>query len=452
MSSSLELDADGFTQIVDLDVPRVDLVDKAANGTKFLLMKSEDPQGAGLLDTDTVRALAKATTELEETPVSDPIVKDDLDPTEPLVGDSPSAATPASPEWEQVDADSAKKWIAVLNFARYAVSELSAREIAEANVAGSDDGYDNAWNLDDAACAIDYAIGQLAVYAAGEEGDIAIAEEIAKALQPLNGLDLGATQSAIALRKSGRVLSAGNEERIRNAVDNLTKVLDTLPAAPEEETTVAKNENTEPDAAEVAKAEDENTEPEQPIVKDDGDGDDADPLVVCFDSKGNIIGVVPKSQIQPVEGAAAPEDAAAPAPAAAAAEDTAAAPKADAGVAADVAKGEETPAGGDFTKELAELRSLVKSQGEEIEFLKSPARPRVALNGVTPKGALPLPEHNRQDGEADLAKAALSDEEIDALKKTAMQGATPQERQAAAERLTEATTALWQHGRATFAG
>jgi hypothetical protein len=450
MTSSLELeDEDGFTKIVDLDVPRVDLVDRAANGTHFLLTKSEESADAGLLSTDQVRALAKASTELEEPPVSDPVVKDNLDPTETLVGDSPAASTPSSPEWEQVDHDTAQKFISILNFAQYAITELAGRE-AQEGVAGADDGWENEWNLEDAACAIEYARGILAVYAAGEKGDIEISEEmekasaIVKALQPLAEFDIVGTQSAVAVRKSGRVLSAKNETLLRDAAEALTKVLGSLPLAPETEETVTKND----ESVEVEKTEGE--EVTEPVVKADDDttDDTDDQLVVVFDSNKNILGVVPESAIQPVKGAAAPE-AEAETPAAPAAEDTTAAPKADAGIAADVAKGEEPDAAeGDFTKELAELRELVKSQAEDIKFLKSPAKPRVAMNGVTPKGPMPLPQNDRQT--TDVEKSEVTEEEIDVLKAAALTG-TVAEQEAAKNRLTEITAASWQDLRAQAA-
>ncbi|HEY3717460.1 MAG TPA: hypothetical protein VGL39_23290 [Jatrophihabitantaceae bacterium] len=47
---------DEFTEIHEADIPRVDLVGKAANGAKFLIMKSGRP----LMSASTVRAIAKA--------------------------------------------------------------------------------------------------------------------------------------------------------------------------------------------------------------------------------------------------------------------------------------------------------------------------------------------------------------------------------------------------------
>jgi hypothetical protein len=58
-------DPDGWTEVVDGNVPRVDLVGKAANGApRFLLMKADS---AGLLDPSVVRDLVK-----EATPEPDP--------------------------------------------------------------------------------------------------------------------------------------------------------------------------------------------------------------------------------------------------------------------------------------------------------------------------------------------------------------------------------------------
>ena len=47
---------DEFTELVDAEIPRVDLVDKAANGTRFLIAKQADGT-AGLLDPGIVRSL-----------------------------------------------------------------------------------------------------------------------------------------------------------------------------------------------------------------------------------------------------------------------------------------------------------------------------------------------------------------------------------------------------------
>jgi hypothetical protein len=44
-----------FTELVDADIPRVDLVDKAANGMRFLIAKNDD--SAGLMDPEFVRDL-----------------------------------------------------------------------------------------------------------------------------------------------------------------------------------------------------------------------------------------------------------------------------------------------------------------------------------------------------------------------------------------------------------
>lgn len=48
---------DDFTELRDADIPRVDLVDKAANGTRFLIAKKESGGQAGLLNADFVRDL-----------------------------------------------------------------------------------------------------------------------------------------------------------------------------------------------------------------------------------------------------------------------------------------------------------------------------------------------------------------------------------------------------------
>lgn len=52
----MTLHEEEFTELRDADIPRVDLVDKAANGTRFLIAKQADGQ-AGLLSPDLVRDL-----------------------------------------------------------------------------------------------------------------------------------------------------------------------------------------------------------------------------------------------------------------------------------------------------------------------------------------------------------------------------------------------------------
>jgi hypothetical protein len=61
---------DEFTELVDFHPDRVDLVGKAANGTRFLIAKGAEP--AGLLAPEFVRGLVAKTSVTEEAPVSQP--------------------------------------------------------------------------------------------------------------------------------------------------------------------------------------------------------------------------------------------------------------------------------------------------------------------------------------------------------------------------------------------
>lgn len=278
---------DEFTQLVDADIPRVDLVDKAANGMRFILAKRQDDGSAGLLDPDFVRdligktsgpelsapagetvtmsgspaaiarliheaAVRQVTKAPNETPddraadsslkevskMADDEATDDLDPTVVLADPSDGApgipTDPGSPAWEAIDAATARKWTAILARARTALGVLSDREMMEAASADPDD-YDNALDLDDAACAIDYAISVLAPFAVNEQVEADYADDMAAVGKALAELDTGQLDTIEALAhvaKAGRVLSAANEQAIRDAVTQLQKVLATLPAAP----------------------------------------------------------------------------------------------------------------------------------------------------------------------------------------------------------------------------
>jgi hypothetical protein len=182
----------------------------------------------------------------DATPLDDGI--DGLDPTVPLATpddeDVPGDPTdPGSPAWEAIDAATAQKWTAILARAGYAIGLLAEREMLEAASADPDDA-ENAWDLQDVGCAIDYAISVLAPFAVGEqsEADCGAMEmdAIGKAAGLLRPGDLKVIEGFAAVRKAGRVLSSTNEAAIRGAVDSLQKVLASLPEAP-----VAKSETKE---------------------------------------------------------------------------------------------------------------------------------------------------------------------------------------------------------------
>jgi hypothetical protein len=437
---------DEFTELVDADIPRVDLVDKAANGTRFLIAKQADGS-AGLLAPDLVRdligksepeptreetvtmsgspgAIAKliheaslrreaaeqvakapmSTADQNDLPDSDfayiepggkkdesgktvprslrhfpinneahvrnalarapqspfgdkamPKIRaaakkfkievskmvggemdegmDGMDPTVILAApdddDVPGDPNdPGSPAWEAIDAATARKWTAILARARSALGVMSDREMLEAASADPDDA-EAAMDLDDAACAIDYAISILAPFAVDEQAEsdcgTAEMEAVGKALGPFNAESLDVIESLGYVAKAGRTLSAANEAAIRGAVESLQKVLASLPAAPttDEESgrTVAKTANEEPSMPQQTLSEDvaeaSGQEPAMGTAQPEpkpvagvpvtetmakADGEKA-PMVAVYDSKGKLVGIVDPSEITPISGA-----------------------------------------------------------------------------------------------------------------------------------------------------
>jgi hypothetical protein len=311
-----------MSELVNADIPRVDLVGKAANGTKFFIMKGAD-ESSNMFSPDTVRELLKAA---------------DTDVTQPLAeaeGDALAAAVPGSPEWEAVDAASAQKWIGILARAKNAVEVLAVRESVEGDTGDGDD-FENAWDLQSAAGAIDCAISILAVYAAGEQAEIALAEDaatITKAVASISTGDLETVEAISAITKAGRALSAANESALRNAADAIQKVLASLPPAPEEAPLILKEasvaENTDRFAAieaemgitpadvtkteleeglnAVAKA-GENGADGIEVLKDAAKVAKAENMLAVYDNKGNLIGVVEPAAITLVDGGDAVED------------------------------------------------------------------------------------------------------------------------------------------------
>ena len=189
---------------------------------------------------------------------SDPDVMDALDVTMPLAepmemgpGDP---ATPGSPAWESVDAASAQKWLSVAARLSNALCVLAEREMLEAASADPDD-IENAWDLEDAKCAVEYAIGQLAVFAAGEQAEAELGAEMEAIGKALAGsvAPLGVIEGLSVVRKAGRVLSSANEAAIRGAVDSLQKVLASLPEAPVAKSKEAAMTAAQTQAAGVAK-------------------------------------------------------------------------------------------------------------------------------------------------------------------------------------------------------
>jgi|GEM_PF-1423626 len=289
---------------------------------------------------------------------------DGMDPTTPLAApddemDVPGDPTdPGSPAWEAIDAATAQKWAGILARAKNALCMLAEREMLEAASADPSDA-ENAFSLEDAACAIDYAIGNLAVFAAGEQAEAEIGAEMAEMCKALAGFDtahLDAAEGLAAVAKSGRVLSASNETKIRDAAQALGDVLASLPSAPQAAEPVAKEkEGTVPEtkAADVAKetaspaGQARDAAPGEPVAagsaaalpgdvpgrqvvkaaltlvydqgrrlvgvtdtesialrvaKADGDGEKK-AMQAVFDQDGDLIGIVDPDAIQPVTGA-----------------------------------------------------------------------------------------------------------------------------------------------------
>lgn len=176
----------------------------------------------------------------------------DLDATTVLA--EPDGKVPGSPDepgsaaWEAVDAASARKWTALLVRARNALCSLADREGAEAATADPDD-LGRALDLKDAAAAVDYAVGVLARFAVDEQAEADMADDdavaVGKAAAAVDLADLETLEALAPLAKAGRVLSAGNETAIRNAVAALQQVLASLPQPiPDDGQPVAKNKET----------------------------------------------------------------------------------------------------------------------------------------------------------------------------------------------------------------
>ena len=207
---------------------------------------------------------------------------DGMDPTVPLAApdeDAPGDPTdPGSPAWEAIDAATATKWCSILSRARVAVDLLAEREMLEAASADPDDA-ENAWDLQDVCCAIDYAISVLAPFAVAEQSEADCGEADMMAMVGKAAADLDAVTAVAkamgtadlsgpltqleffgSVAKSGRVLSSVNEAHIREAAGRLNTVLASLPQAPatDDGQPVAKQEGptvdgTEAEAAPVAK-------------------------------------------------------------------------------------------------------------------------------------------------------------------------------------------------------
>ena len=556
---------DEFTELVDAHIPRVDLVDKAANGTRFLIAKNQ----GGLLGPDLVRELVTKAEPEQASPAAVPAEtvtmtgspaaiaklihqaalrhdgvakaemsaadindlpdsafayiepgghKDDdgktvprslrhfpindeahvrnalsrapqspfgdeampkiraaakkfgievakeaqdmdediLDPmtalAEPEQDMSGMPTDPGSPAWEAIDAATAYKWTAILARAKHAIDILAEREMLEA-AAGDPDDAMQAMDLQDACCAIDYAISILAPFAVAEQAEAECGEEMAAVGKALSGFDaspLDTIEALATVTKAGRTLSAANEAAIRDAVDSLQKVLASLPAAPATEE-VAKTANEEPNMPEPTLSEDvtadSGQEPamgvQEPLEKASSE---KTPMVAVYDNEGNLVGIVDPSEITPISGAGPKKDDtsdgdAEEADAVPETPDLEPAPAAEVGTPADavpdneddvaksttdntpsddvlksIAKTEATAVLNEYSAtqeqviakqaaDLAQLASTVEVLKAQVQALEEqPAMPKVFTNG-----AVPPSQHLRGMGDAapsiDVAKA-----------------------------------------------
>lgn len=428
-------DIDDMNELVDANIPRVDLVDKAANGLSFVLMKSE--QSPNLLDANSVRELIK---QAEEPTMTDTITKaDNLDVTTPLAEPETSTAAtnvnePGSAAWEAVDAATAGKWASILARAKNALLLLAGREATEA-VAGDGEAGE-VYQLEDAAAAVDYAISTLAAYGAGEQAEVDLSQELMKSLDAMSVGDLEQVEGFGQIVKAGRTLSTANESALRSAADSIQKVLASLPAAPEE---LTKEEAVAAAPVIKVKLEVDRTELDEVIV----DVTKVAALIAVYDQDGALLGAVKDGAITPLS-SGKPENAApaepdademGPADAEPGSDEMDPEPAAAAGTPADanksiaddtVAKADEEDAQVGTMKALIKAAidaersnqtEVIKSLRDEINFLKAPATSRVASHGAVPPARdLRGQDRMAQDG-GDVVKSSV--ELREALEKAA---------------------------------
>ena len=286
MTFPLADDDEEFTELVDAKFGRVDLVQTPATGARFVIAK-QDADSRGLVPPEVIRDLIGKQAEpapvpepegpvtmtaspaamaafihkagvrqappAQKEPDVDTVTKDigpDLDAdadahdgmdlTTPLAepdADAPGDATdPGSPAWEAIDAATAQKWTSIAVRLKNALAVMAEREMVEAATADPDDA-GNAFDLEDAMCAIDFAIDTLASFAVGEQAESDLGSEelsaIGKALAGFDPAPLDTLEGFTAVAKAGRVLSSVNEARIRDAAASLQNVLASLPSAPQ---------------------------------------------------------------------------------------------------------------------------------------------------------------------------------------------------------------------------
>jgi hypothetical protein len=199
-----------LTELTEIDADRIDIVGKGAAGTQFIILKSEGSDN--LISTEEVRKLA-----------DEPLSKDEGDLLEDPDDGVPGNADldPGSPAWESADANTAVAALSDLARLRAVVGMLADREEVEAVTSDPDDA-ENVWSLEDAECAIDYAMSVLAPYAIDEQAEVDLSD-VTKSVMEHRG-DIATVEVYQPLIKVGAKLSAASMAKLaaaKQAIDDL---------------------------------------------------------------------------------------------------------------------------------------------------------------------------------------------------------------------------------------
>jgi hypothetical protein len=433
---------------------------------------------------------------------------DGMDPTVVLAEPDDEADgdpnTPGSPAWEAIDAATARKWTSILSRAKTALGVMSDREALEAATADPCDA-ENAMDLDDAACAIDYAISVLAPFAVDEQAEADCGDDMAAVGKALAGFDpepLNTIEALAPIAKAGRSLSAANEQAIRDAVSSLQKVLASLPAPEPQEggRPVAKTANEETDMPTPTPSQDAAAasgqepamgtreaepkpvagEPVTEMAKADGEKPE---MVAVYDKNGNLVGITDPDKITRIAGAESDDThtsddggTAADTTDAAPAEptDLTPAPAAEVGTPADAAPSDddvakqtndETDTTSDAvakssitdmvkglldeysatqTEEITKTRDAVLELAELVEMLKGQVQAleeQPAVPQVFTNGARPVPPSHQMRGQ-DNGAPPIDVTKARELKQTLYRGTAAEQNQAHVQMQTAAIAAL----------
>jgi hypothetical protein len=448
---------DEFTELVDAHIDRVDLVGKSANGTEFLVMKARS-EGRGLFEADIVRDLISKS-DAQEGTMTAPVTKADgidspvddvktLDVSEVLAEPAGTTAAgmdtdPASPAWEAVDAATAQKWTAIAVRLKNAIEVLANRESVESSSENGDyeDG-ENSWDLEDAACAVDFAISVLAPYAIGEQAEADMGTEslqvLAKSMAGFDAAPLEVIEGLAPVMKAGKVISSANLAKINTAIESLQSVVASMPDAPDQSVAKSKEPTVTTPTIDDLKA-----VTAELVTKAKGD-----PLTPVYDESGKLIAMVDSVDLIPI--ASPSGDVTDPADAAPDPTDSTPADPASVGTPADATAPAPVPvdpaAVAKSTEEIfkslldervkeardewsAEVSAIVKGLEDRLTaWEEKPARPGVLTNGATP------PE---------LQPVAKADETIALLRKQAASDPDPTKRESAASALSVLTNAAF---------